>query len=77
METIYFTDWTLQKLHNAFGLREVDSLPALEMWLNTPDNLDDLDRAILDRISRQLKSTIDTYQDQELVLKCIGAKTTF
>ena len=76
METIYFTDWTLQKLHNAFGLREVDSLPALETRLNMPDNLDDLDRAILDRIRHQLKGAIDTYQEQELILKCIGGIIT-
>ena len=76
METFYCTDWALQKLYNPFVLRRINKLPALETWLNIPDNLDELDRAILDRISRQLKNIIDTYQEQELILKRIGAIIT-
>lgn len=44
-------------------------MPALETWLNTPDNLDE-------RISNQLQFAIDAYQEQELVLQCIVAIIT-
>ena len=55
-----FRDWTLQHLNKRFGLKQLATHQALTSWLETEAVIDDVERNILARLSK------------ELIIKCIG-----
>jgi hypothetical protein len=67
-----FRDWTLQHLNKRFGLKQLATHQALTSWLETEAVIDDVERNILARLSKKLILSIDSYNEQELIIKCIG-----
>lgn len=76
MKTSLFDEWTLQKLNNTFGLREVSTLAALEEWLLPDVVLEQYEITILDKLKTNLARRIMSFNEQELILKCIGTIIT-
>ncbi|HNL07041.1 MAG: hypothetical protein JNM36_12895 [Chitinophagales bacterium] len=67
-----FREYTLQKLRAEFGLSLVPSLASLDEWLSTQVMITAAEREVLNSLSQKLMNRIYAYNEQELILKCIG-----
>ncbi|MFN4254612.1 MAG: hypothetical protein ACK4Q5_06370 [Saprospiraceae bacterium] len=67
-----FSDWTLAKLEDRFGIELAEDLPALVHWLGQEAEIPEVDRANLLRYQRILAENADAWNEQELAMNFIG-----
>lgn len=71
IQRIPFSQWTEQKLHDTFGLRECPEHPRLQAWLepvDAPQDMPPLLEALRQRLARHARS----WNEEELKLHFIG-----
>ncbi len=72
METLSFTDCTLAKLDDLFGLTQIDPHPSLTAWLQGEATLLDWEQAVLTHLQPALKRHVHDWNEVELLQNFIG-----
>jgi hypothetical protein len=67
-----FKDCTLVQLDRIFGLEQVDNYQALQDWLDGEAEISDLDRQMVVRFQKTLKSHVHDWNETELIQHFIG-----
>ena len=72
MEKINFSDCTLARMEETFGLMAVKKLPSLTAWVTTDFELSDFDKKVIDRFNDVLQDNVLHWNEQDLSLHFIG-----
>ena len=67
-----FIDCTLTFMDKAFKMRQLDTIPALEDWVNAPNDLSDFERQNLLHHQRLLTFNVHNWNEAELDVHFIG-----
>ena len=67
-----FIDCTLTFMDKAFKMRQLDTIPALEDWVNTPNDISDFERQNLLHYQRLLTFNVHNWNEAELDVHFIG-----
>lgn len=67
-----FRNWTRQDIEDKFGLDVKNSCPKLESWLKINGNISNEITTELERLQLKLKENVDTWNEQELIIKFIA-----
>ena len=67
-----FRDCTLTFMDKAFKMRQLDTIPALEVWVNTPNDISDFERQNLLHHQRLLTFNVHNWNEAELDVHFIG-----
>ena len=71
MEKSNFRDWTLDKIDDTFGLRQVETLPSMEEWLAFEHTCDDYETRHLKRVRSVVNLGITGWNEVEVENKTI------
>ncbi|MEM7535959.1 MAG: hypothetical protein AAF639_27510 [Chloroflexota bacterium] len=77
METYTFGDCTVIKLEELFGLRRTLSSHVLDQWLQTPIELSEFEKTMLQHLRQNLTQNAEAWNEQELTLSVIGPLFSF
>ncbi|MEM7128138.1 MAG: hypothetical protein AAF702_17530 [Chloroflexota bacterium] len=72
MRKYLFSQCTLTKLDEEFGLRQIFSNPHLENWIQAPNSLSDYEQTSLHALRNLLTLNMPGWNEQELSLHFIG-----
>lgn len=72
-----FKEWTLARLDETFGLKQVRALSALENWLNSSAELSDFERQTLVTLQDNLILNVHDWNERELAYNFIGPVLAF
>ncbi len=67
-----FKHWTRQDIADKFGLEVKQSCKDLERWLAVDEEVSEADKKELLRLQTKLKKNVDTWNEQELIIKFIA-----
>lgn len=77
MQQVTFKGWTLDTIDEAFGTREVNSLPSLDALLQFPYELTDYERFFLRELQEEYRLGGDDWNEVELENKIISPLIVF
>jgi len=63
---------TLTFLEDTFGLDQVDTLPSLEKWLQTPSDISAFEKTSLENLRNLLRFNVHDWNEMELDMNFIG-----
>lgn len=72
-----FSDWKLPKLENQFNLTRTMTLPSLQTWIESDEEITDSEQYILSYLHNHLRENILYWNEQELAMHAIGPIFTF
>ena len=67
-----FRNWTRQEIADKFGLDVKSTCPKLDNWLKVSGNVSNEIEIELKRLQSRLKKNVDTWNEQELIIKFIA-----
>jgi hypothetical protein len=73
MKTKSFKTWTLQDLHNEFGLRRISNSLVLEQWITTEQPISDDEQNQLEALRQVAFENIDYWNEEELKMNYLGS----
>jgi len=71
-EMLSFKEWTMARLDQTFGLRQVRDCSCLRDWLEYPAKISDLERQMLMIFREKLRLNVDDWNEAELSQNFIG-----
>ena len=72
MKNKSFKFWSRQDIADKFGLDNPSNCQALDNWLNSKIDISEEERKELIRLQQKLRSNVDIWNEQELIIKFIA-----